>query len=157
MSPQVIIPSIPCSGECDVTCRRRNMHVQMLRVRTSSPDLAKSADIDLQCTSTWNATSSMFRYNITWTLDFPPYVMAALSTATVGLLGTDRRGPTYSPQISVSISVCQSTHLLDPYCTCSCACVRRICQLAWFNCSVSPPHLSTSPPLHPHNRKPTPL
>ena len=93
-------------------------------VCTSSPGLANASNINLQCTSKWNVTSSMFTYNLTWTLNFPPYVMAALaSNATVSLQvpfsGRGGRGGSSTvQQAMVPILVC----LCSAECVCgSCA------------------------------------
>ncbi|KAL5497198.1 hypothetical protein EMCRGX_G013624 [Ephydatia muelleri] len=59
---------------------------------TACSDLAKASDIILQCSSVWNTTSSMFKYNFTWTLNYPPSVLDGLNTATLSLQSTTSGG-----------------------------------------------------------------
>ena len=75
----------------------------------SSPDLFNNSGITLQCSSAWNVTSSMFSYNITWILNYPSSVMAALNQSIVGFSSGDGfpgEGGNISYYTTHNISVC---------------------------------------------------
>ena len=74
-----------------------------------SPDLFNNSGITLQCSSAWNLTSSMFSYNITWILNYPSSVMAALNQSIVGFSSGDGfpgEGGNISYYTTHNISVC---------------------------------------------------
>ena len=99
-------------------------HVLYLYVCASSPDLAKASDLVLQCSSVWNTTSSMFTYNFTWTLNYPPSVLDAFNTATLSLLrprgGGGGGGSSMTTIAQITVLVC---HLVLSWDVCTCVLV----------------------------------
>ncbi|KAL5517022.1 hypothetical protein EMCRGX_G002487 [Ephydatia muelleri] len=99
-SYMIVLPArntLRCGCTIDATVK---IHVQPVKpgsiVAQMSPDhydicnnLFNNSGITLQCSSAWNVTSSMFSYNITWILNYPSSVMAALNQSIVGFSSGD--------------------------------------------------------------------